>query len=249
MSTLLRPLALWLGYDLRTIRRSDSMDLCLKRYFANHETGLLIDAGGHYGEFGGVCRANGYRGPILSFEPSAASFAQLKDAAKGDPQWRVFQCALGAEQARLELHVNKTSVFNSLHKSRSDMVGRFGGLETLGVEEVQVERLADVLDKLEISPTTPVFLKSDTQGHDLEVLKGMGPRMVQVQALLLEMSVQQINEGAPSHWDTGAFVREAGFEAYGFSSVSRDTRGGLIEYDALFKRCCPAPTAEAAGAV
>lgn len=235
-STLLRPLALWLGYDLRTVRRSDSIDLCLKRYFSHHSPSLLIDVGAHIGEFGRLARSCGYKGEIVSFEPSSASFERLNRWARSDPKWRTFNHALGSQHARVSLHLNAGSNFNSLLPARSAMMTRFPSLTNTGSEEVAVERLCDVLDRLGIDEKEPIFLKSDTQGHDLEVLKGAGSRMQQINALLLEMSVQPIYEGAPSHWDTGAFVRQAGFEAYSYSSVSRDGNGGLIEYDALFKR-------------
>lgn len=235
-STLLRPLALMLGYDLRTVRRSDSIDLHLMRYFKHHQIGLIVDAGAHRGEFAQQCRKIGYRGPILSFEPAAASFDTLQEAARPDGQWQVFKMALGERKERLKLHLNAGSNFNSLLPSRTDMVERFPGLRTDGVEEVDVNRLDAVLDGLKIGREVPVFLKSDTQGHDLAVLRGAGARLAQVTALLLEMSVHQINEGAPSHWQMAAFANANGFEAYGFSTVSRDASGGMIEYDALFKR-------------
>ncbi len=235
-STLLRPLALWLGYDLRTVRRSDSIDLCLKRYFSHHSPRLLIDVGAHVGEFGRLVRKCGYTGKIISFEPSSASFDKLQRAASSDTKWQTFNHALGSQQNRVTLRLNAGSNFNSLQPARSEMMDRFAGLKSSGHEDVAIERLDEVLDKLGIDNNVPIFLKSDTQGHDLEVLKGAGRRLQQVQALLLEMSVQSIYEGAPSHWETGAFVQAAGFEAYSYSSVSRDTKGGLIEYDALFKR-------------
>lgn len=235
-STLLRPLALLFGYDLRTVRRSDSIDLHLKRYFANHRTDLLIDAGGHVGDFGRMCRKTGYRGPILSFEPASAAFQRLAAVARADGSWQAQRIGLGAEKAKLGLNVNAGSNFNSLLPSRVAMIERFPALNTTTVEEVEIERLDTVLDRLGVAGDAAIFVKSDTQGNDLNVLRGLGDRFAQVRALLLEMSVQPIYEGAPSHWQVGDFVHAAGFEAYGFSTVSRDTSGGMIEYDALFKR-------------
>lgn len=235
-STLLRPLALKFGYDLRTVRRSDSIDLHLQRYFRHHRTDLLLDIGGHVGSFGTMCRKCGFAGPIISFEPASAVRAQLQVKARADGNWRVEATALGREPATLDLNINAGANFNSLLPSRATMMGRFPALQTTGVERVSVERLDSALERLGIARDSAIFLKSDTQGNDLNVLRGAGDRLQQVQALLLEMSVQQIYEGAPNHWEVGAFVHAAGFEAYGFSTVSRDETGGLIEYDGLFRR-------------
>lgn len=235
-STLLRPLALMFGYDLRTVRRSDSVDLHLQRYFKHHRTDLLIDVGAHVGGFGQMCRKIGYGGPILSFEPASAVFAMLEKAAHADGNWQAQRMGLGMAKARLGLNINAGANFNSLLPSKATMIDRFPALQTTAVEEVEIDRLDAVLDRLGVARDATIFLKSDTQGNDLDVLRGLGQRFGQVKALVLEMSVQPIYEGAPSHWEVGAFVHAAGFEAYGFSTVSRDSCGGMIEYDALFKR-------------
>ncbi len=235
-STLLRPLTLFFGYDLRTVRRSDSIDLHLKRFFSHHEIGLLLDVGAHVGGFSKMCRKAGYRGNIVSFEPARALFEQLQKSAAGDELWQVRQVGLGIAKERSQLNLNAGSNFNSLLPSMASMIGRFPALNTGATETIRIERLDAALDQAGIDMDMPIFLKTDTQGNDLNVLRGAGGRLRQVKGLLVEMSVQSIYEGAPNHWQMMEFVRAAGFEAYGFSTVSRDTTGGMIEYDALFKR-------------
>ncbi len=239
-STLLRPLALLLGYDLRTIRRSDSIDLHLKRYFQHHEIGLLIDCGAHIGAFGKMCRKVGYVGPILSFEPAQSMFEELQKSAAGDKSWQVRRQGLGIAAGTLRLNLNAGPNFNSLLPSKLSMIERFPALTTVSSEAVAIERLDAVLDQAGIATDLPIFLKTDTQGNDLNVLQGTGGRLRQVKGLLVEMSVQPIYEGAPSHWEMMEFLRVAGFDPYGFSTVSRDKSGGMIEYDALFKRLADA---------
>ena len=59
----------------------------------------------------------------------------------------------------------------------------------------------------------------------------VGERLTGSTALFLAPRKQR-----PSHWDVLVFLRAAGFEPYGFSSLSRDDESNLIEYDALFAR-------------
>ncbi len=235
-STVLRPLALMLGYDLRTIRRSDSIDLNLRRYFTHHETGLVVDCGAHHGGFARMARAAGYRGPILSFEPASSTFATLAKVAKGKPDWQVRQAGLGAERATLSLNINAGSNFNSLLPSSAGMVDRFPALVTAQTEAVEILRLDEALEQDAIPRDIPIFLKTDTQGHDLEVLKGAGDRREQIAGLMIEMPVQPIYEGAPDHWQIMFALKGLGFELYAFSTVSRDAKGSLIEYDAIWRR-------------
>ncbi|MDX2289910.1 MAG: FkbM family methyltransferase [Hyphomicrobiaceae bacterium] len=235
-STFLRPLALWLGYDLRTVRRSDSIDLNLKRYFAHHETGLVVDCGAHHGGFAKMARGAGYQGPILSFEPASANFAVLNEVSRGDSLWRVRHAGLGAANGQLSLNINAGSNFHSLLASNSTMTARFPALRTTSTEAVGILRLDDALAGETIAHDVPIFLKTDTQGHDLAVLEGAGARLSQIAAIMIEMPVQPIYEGAPDHWRIMATLRDAGYELYATSTVSRDASGGLIEYDAIWRR-------------
>ena len=235
-STLLRPLALLCGYDLRTIRRSDSIDLNLRRYIKAHEVGLVIDCGAHVGEFARMCRWAGYPGRLMSFEPASEQFAKLERNAAADPGWSVHRIGLGAEQATLALNINAGSNFNSVRASREDMTGRFPALVTTTTESIEVRRLEQVLDDADVSSDTPIFLKTDTQGYDLEVIQGAGGRLAQVQAVMVEMPVHPIYQGAPDHWSIAKTLRDLGFDLYSFSTVSRDAHGGVIEYDAIWKR-------------
>ena len=235
-STLLRPVALLCGYDLRTIRRSDSVDLNLQRYIKAHEPKLVVDCGAYVGEFARMCRWAGYSGRMMSFEPASEQFARLEKSAAGDAEWSVHCIGLGAKPANLRLNINAGGNFNSLLASKAEMTDRFPGAVTTAVEDIEVLPLDQVLDDAVVPSDAPIFLKTDTQGHDLEVIRGAGRRLGQIQAIMVEMPVQPIYEGAPVHWDIAATLRELGFELYAFSTVSRDSDGGLIEYDAIWKR-------------
>lgn len=234
-STLLRPLALLCGYDLRTIRRSDSLDLNLRRFFKGRDVGLVVDCGGYRGDFGKMCRWAGYHGNILSFEPGSESYGYLAQSAAKDGSWQARQLALGSEPGRLTLNLNGSG-FSSLLRSRADMLERFPNLSTRGSEEVEIVCLDDALEAEGIAGDIPIFLKSDTQGHDLEVLKGAERRLAQVTAIMVETPVQTIYEGAPDYFEITKALHDLGFAPFAFSTVSRDASGGIIEYDAIWTR-------------
>lgn len=103
-------------------------------------------------------------------------------------------------------------------------------------ECVKVRRLDSVLAELNVPPDAPLLLKTDTQGGDLDVLSGAGDRIAQVQSIMVEMSVQHIYEGTPSHWQILEFARTHGFEPFGFYVISRDKKDRIIEYDCQFVR-------------
>ncbi|MFA5902014.1 MAG: FkbM family methyltransferase [Hyphomicrobium sp.] len=228
-----RQIANFLGYELRELSRLDGLDtipVSLRRYFAGHSVDLLVDCGAFVGNFARSCRKAGYLGEILSLELAAAQYAKLKASAAGDAKWDVRQVGAGASRQSVRLNIFPHGVFNSIHTADTTLFDLKSGHS----EQIEIYRLDELL--CSFADARNIFLKTDTQGNDLAVLQGLGTRLADVQTILVEMSVQQIYQNTPSHWQMLDFVRSEGFEPYTFSPVSRDPKGALIEYDALFRR-------------
>jgi FkbM family methyltransferase len=58
---------------------------------------------------------------------------------------------------------------------------------------------------------TPDFIKIDTQGSEIDVLKGCGKYLKNIKLLYLECPIVNINQGAPNINDYLKFTRKAGF--------------------------------------
>lgn len=83
---------------------------------------------------------------------------------------------------------------------------------------------------------SPQFIKLDTQGYELEVLKGARRTLSTVDAVLMEVSLVQINSGCPLFAEVVAFMAEAGFQPFDFCSQIRRRDGVLWQTDLLFVR-------------
>src|SRR5215472_4351752 len=59
----------------------------------------VLDVGANKGLFAQHVRMLGYKGPILCFEPLRADCDLISRLARRDPLWRVFNFALGSENA------------------------------------------------------------------------------------------------------------------------------------------------------
>src|SRR5262245_30505243 len=136
---------------------------------------LVIDAGAHEGSFATRLRRD-YAGDLHSFEPVTASFAKLREAASGDARWTVHQVALGRTESTATIHVAGNTVFSSILPANAFSERRFKTESAaVGEEPITVRRLDTVLRE-----TVPdidrrrLFLKTDTQGYDLEVFAGLG---------------------------------------------------------------------------
>lgn len=178
----------------------------------------VLDVGAHTGGYGALLRELGYAGEIVSFEPVAASFEVL--SARLDPLWRAQRLALGRENGTLSLHVAHESNFTSFLTS-DVAVDR--------IEEVEVRRLD------EVAGGERIFLKTDTQGFDLEVIAGACGLLDRVVGLQVELSVTPLYEGAPSWLDALRELRSLGFAATSLTGVGRRDLGA-IEFDCLLVR-------------
>lgn len=81
-----------------------------------------------------------------------------------------------------------------------------------------------------------LFLKTDTQGFDMNVLRGLGARLEAVRGIQIEAGFKPIYEGMPRYGEVLNFLEQAGFALYGAYPVSRDPTHAIIEADFVFIR-------------
>jgi FkbM family methyltransferase len=201
---------------------------------------LVVDVGARHGEYGTLVRKLHYRGPIVSFEPAADSFARLCQVSDRDPLWHAQRVALGAHAGRATMNVFAGSYLNSLLPISSYGKDLFDErARAVGVEDVSVRRLDDVLPELPFArrPERRILLKSDAQGYDFEVLAGAEETLSSVVAMQIELSVKQLYEQQVPLPTALARVNALGFELVGIHPVAHDAdKLRLVDCDALFLR-------------
>lgn len=99
------------------------------------------------------------------------------------------------------------------------------------------ERTLQTLDEVLESnfPATDILLKIDTQGYELEVLKGASKTLLNTNVVLLEVSMLNIYNGAPLVDETILFMRNNGFFLYDICSIiRRPMDNALYQSDFVF---------------
>lgn len=230
------------GFDVARFPAPTTLDGHLRQLLGRTATTLVLDVGANHGQFGDVLRDPvGYRGRIESFEPAGAAFEVLTAHTAGDERWTAHHLALGSIDEVAQLRTFDSTDWNSFHAPDGEHLQRAGrSLVPTGSEEVPVRRLDGLWADL-VRPDDVVLLKSDTQGHDLDVLAGAGERLQQVGALLLEASVLTFYVGEPDLATTIERVGEHGFSPSGVFPVTR--RRGSLALDTVDVCFVPTPAA------
>ncbi|HEX5818610.1 MAG TPA: FkbM family methyltransferase, partial [Gemmatimonadales bacterium] len=212
------------------------MAMCLRELFELLEVDCVLDVGANVGQYRNFLRAEvGYTGRIVSFEPIPRNVARLRERAAADPAWRIEPHALGAVSGPASFNVTAESVFSSFLKPTPDSAGLFGGeSEVTERIEVQVRTLDEVLPGLEreYAPRR-MYLKLDTQGYDLEVVRGGHASMGRFCGLQSEASVKPIYCDMPDYATAIKELEALGFELTGLFPVASGTFPRLVEFDCI----------------
>ena len=208
------------------------------RLFERYQIDLVLDVGGRVGDYGAWLRHNGYSGDIVSFEPVKQSFAQLETRRGMDSRWQVLNMALGSTSEERDINVTNQTHFSSFLKPNDYSRRGFGVSSAVqSIETVQIRRLDEVWDSIALPEPHPrIYLKMDTQGWDLEVLRGATGCLDDVVALQSEVSVQPIYDGMPPLTESLAEFERLGFVLSGLFPVNLDREMRVIEFDCVAVR-------------
>lgn len=155
--------------------RSQSPETGLLRHLYSflHEP-VAVDIGAHHGEIAEHLLDAGYS--VIAFEPFPASFAKLEANLRTQSNFLAYPWAIGEADRTGRLHLavdaggrgGDVSLFHTLVPHATDDNLRFA--ETL---EVPVHSLGRLVSDGTI-PERIGLLKIDTEGSDLEVMRGLG---------------------------------------------------------------------------
>ena len=224
------------GYTIIPDWRLDAYPTAVfvRRLFEYLEVDLVVDVGANIGQFGNFLRSHvGYAGGIVSFEPVPENLSRLITVAEKDGNWKVRGQALGAEASMARFNVMEDTQFSSfLNPDHGPTAGALRANNVRKQVEVQVRRLDDCMEEIraEFGSRRP-YLKLDTQGFDLEVVKGGSRSMTEFVGLQLEASVKPIYHGSPGFVTSIEAVKSLGFELSGIFPNNDGHFPLLLEFD------------------
>ena len=237
----LQHLATRFGVDM--VRSTEMSHLPQARYLQRlfHEFGVtgVIDVGANEGQYHDFIRREvRFRGPILSIEPIPELAGGLRERAQTEAvAWHIEETAVGAERGNLTFNIAACSEFSSFLAPIASTAPMFSGRNAIAKSQlVSVETLSELVDRHADFLGNRVYLKLDTQGFDVEALKGLADQAHRIVALQSETSVKPIYHGMPTYTESIAFIESLGFT---LSQMFPNNEGHfpvLIEFDCHFVR-------------
>jgi len=188
-----------------------------------HKVDLVLDVGANLGQTYDFFREAGYRGKIVSFEPNPQVFGQLQQKPGFD--WEKQQLALSSNAGEVEFFVTSDSGYSGLHPH----------LSKPALEKIKVR--TQRLDQIWKWDARSVFLKIDTEGHDLEVVKGATGVLDRIKYIMVETALIARYEREPILNEVVTSLAEFGFHVCKIQTVYTEPDGsGDKAMDLVFCR-------------
>jgi FkbM family methyltransferase len=169
---------------------------------------------------------------IYCFEPVAKTYQLLAENVKDDQGIKAFNFALGADKREMEIFLFQNSQWNSLSQPVCERAKKNGGSsEFITVDTVDNFVKQNNIQKIDI-------LKSDTEGYEMEVLKGAKNCLENqiIEYLYLEAG---FNEKDTQHTYFPRLIDELEKYGYGFAGLFEKsyTQNDILLYaNALFMK-------------
>jgi FkbM family methyltransferase len=184
------------------------IDLCFDlRDYAPYEPRIVFDVGANVGQTTRYFRSNLPQADIFSFEPVKQTFDELTHSTRGLDGIYCFDFALGAREENVQIFYQKDSGWNSIPKNID---------QGLGSEVIKVRRFDDFVDERSLNHVD--LLKIDTEGHELEVLKGAEKSLdrKQISFIFCEIGFHRHDKGHGYFFDLYKYLDSKDYQIYAF---------------------------------
>jgi FkbM family methyltransferase len=149
---------------------------------------------------------------LIGFDPDAEECSRLERRAAGEGDVRFVPAALGPSRRRATLHLTREPACSSLYPPDLEAMRlrpELSLIEPVGTARVRLTTLdrwaADAgVERIDV-------LKLDTQGSELDILKGARRMLATIRTIEVEVEFNPIYRNQPLFGDVDRFLRRRGF--------------------------------------
>lgn len=222
------------GYDVVKTKYSKH-ELEIEHLIKAYEICTVLDVGANVGQYGKHLRIGGYNKRIISFEPIKEVFLKLNKLSANDPNWDVFNIALGDYVGESEINISGNTVSSSIREMKNIHVEAAPESAYVSKQIIEVKTLDSLIDRLNIKKEN-IYMKIDTQGFEKNVLLGANNSLNFIDTLQLEMSVQPLYDGEDLYYQISEFLYAKGYRLIKIVRGHTKCDGELLQFDGVFRR-------------
>ncbi|MHA1113217.1 MAG: FkbM family methyltransferase [Alphaproteobacteria bacterium] len=203
----------------------------LKPWLAALAPAAVVDVGVNVGQFLHLVYRLYPEARLIGIEPLDELCRKVGDIYRGDARVTLHCCACGAREGEADLHVTADSQNASTLAPTEAFYDERPGEEVVGERRVPLRRLDALLDGV----AGPMLLKVDVQGGELDVLEGMGARLADVAAIIVEAPFEHAYEGASDFDAIYRFLTARGFAYRGaMGQLTSHHTGHVLQEDSIY---------------
>jgi FkbM family methyltransferase len=185
----------------------------------------VIDVGANLGNWTMETRRVFPSARFFLVDADPANAATLDRICSSTPRSQFFIALLGAEP-REDVRFYQMGTGSSVLAERS----------SIQRNELKL-RMSTLDDLVAAEVNSPMLLKLDVQGYELEVLRGAPRILAEAEVAVIECSLIQYNDEAPLFAEVVSFMKRHGFLVYDFCGhMRRESDGALFQIDVIFVR-------------
>jgi FkbM family methyltransferase len=201
-------------FGLKLVRTQHTFGLdCLSdiaRLYPERKIATVVDVGANVGNFARGVIAAFPSARVHAFEPVDGTFRQLQENLRELPQITPYQMALGEAEGEATLHVQENSEWNSLTPgvNRPAADARAQVVRVRRLDDMAAEGLFGSID----------LLKTDTEGYDVQVLRGATGLLGsgRIRFVLSEVGLDRKDTRHTNFFDLNDLLSQHGFTPLGF---------------------------------
>ena len=202
----------------------------------NKNNYLVLDVGANDGWFSKVMLRFSSKCRILAFEPLPTQHNNLELLKKKYPHFKYKDLAIGDKNEKIQIKEYESSGLSSIKNISPNYSYNTQYFSTAVKNIFDVECVT--LDSLShLFPGENIVLKIDTQGFEMEVLKG-SEQLFQRKAIkyiIIECSSLKKYEGQSLAEELISHITAKGFEIFDINPFYYEASGQLTEFDIIFK--------------
>jgi FkbM family methyltransferase len=193
---------------------------------------FVLDVGANDGQWIGDVRRRGYNGLAICIEPLKNNYQKLKSSKIESTKF--INCAIGNLNGYVKINnASNSGLSSSILEFNEYYTIAAPNIKFISVEKVKIQKLSNILKTLK---SNKIFVKIDTQGYEMEVLKSISKiHFNKIYAFEIETSLVNSYVNSTLIEDVIKFLRNRGFKPlrieHGFGMPNF---GQQLEVDILF---------------